>query len=272
MLAALLATRGAERSTRTEEKGTFVRHKGRAGKWLAATLSATALLLVPGPANADARPTRPLAGNTLNLHQCVYQPTPGVDYLTTVVPPSGDGRFTAATNTAAAPDRQLSCGDGDGNYTPVRPWATLQSLDLASGRYLNLHQCVYYSELQHDHLTVVAPGGGSEWSSGTNVSDTPDTTVTCGPGRGLYYLAPLLSDVIALDLSAGRYVNLQQCQYYSARLADHFTTVVPTRRDGRFRTGTKVSGTADTTATCGGGDGNFLPVPLLSGTKALSRT
>ncbi|MFH7599208.1 hypothetical protein WDV06_29540 [Streptomyces racemochromogenes] len=249
-----------------------MRHQGRIRKWLAAAAGAAALLSVlPGPvATATADEARTLAGNVLNLHQCVYQPTPGVDYFTTLVP-SRDGRFTAGTNTSAAPDRELSCGAGDGNYTPVRPWSSFTSLDLGSGRYLNLHQCVYYSDLQHDHLTVILPGGGSEWSSGTNVSNTPDTQVSCGPGRGLYYLVPLLSSVKALDLTAGRYLNLQQCQYYSSRLTDHFTTFLPSG-DGRFTTGTKVSGTADTAYTCGSGDGNFTLIPLLSGTKALSRT
>ncbi|MHC5903698.1 hypothetical protein ACVNF4_07260 [Streptomyces sp. S6] len=250
-----------------------MRHTERAGKWLATALSAAALLLAPHPAHADARSERlrPLTGSTLNLHQCVYVPASGADYFTTVVP-SRDGRFTAATNTAGAADRDVSCGGGDGNYATVRPWSALQSLDLGAGRYLNLHQCVYYSDLQHDHLTVIVSRGGGEFSSGTNVADTPDTAARCGPGRGDYQLVPLLSDVIALDLTAGRYVNLQQCQYYYGTFADHFTTVVPTRRDGRFATGTKVSATADTSPTCGGGDGNYTLIPLLSGTKALSRT
>ncbi|MCX5197548.1 hypothetical protein OOK31_27240 [Streptomyces sp. NBC_00249] len=247
-----------------------MRLKGRVRTWLAATAATAALLLVPGPpATADS--PRPLAGNYLNLHQCVYAPTPGVDYITTVVP-SRDGRFIAGTNTSAAPDQNLSCGNGDGNYTPIRPWASFQSLDLSAGRYLNLHQCVYYSELQHDHLTVVVSRGGGEWGTGTNVSNTADTTVDCGPGRGLYYLVPLLSSVKALDLTAGRYLNLQQCQYYYGPLADHFTTVITPAGDGRYSTGTKVSNTADTTPTCGRGNGNFTLIPLLSGTKALSRT
>ncbi|MEU3317293.1 hypothetical protein ABZ743_32085 [Streptomyces sp. NPDC006662] len=246
-----------------------MRHQGRIRTWLATAVAAALLSVLPAPATADE--VRPLAGNTLNLHQCVYAPTPGVDYLTTVVPGS-DGRFTAATNISGAPDGALSCGGGDGNYTTVPPWAALHSLDLGSGRYLNLHQCVYYSDLQHDHLTVIAQNRGSEWSAGTNVSDTPDTQVSCGPGRGLYQLVPLLSSVKALDLTAGRYLNLQQCQYFYGRLADHFTTFLPTSGDGRFTTGTKVSRTADTTPACGSGDGNYTLIPLLSGTKALSRT
>ncbi|WP_327412750.1 hypothetical protein [Streptomyces sp. NBC_01233] len=69
-------------------------------------------------------------------------------------------------------------------------------------------------------------------------------------------------------------MNLRQCVYsYGERgFDDHFTTVAPTTRDGRFATGTKLSDTADTAPTCGRGDGNVNPIPLLSGTKALSRT
>ncbi|RPF25152.1 hypothetical protein EDD96_7230 [Streptomyces sp. Ag109_G2-6] len=249
-----------------------MRHQGRIRKWLAAAAGAAALLSVlHGPAaTATADGTRTLAGNTLNLHQCVYAPTPGADYMTMLVP-SRDGRFATGTNTSAAPDRSLSCGNGDGNYAPVLPWAALESLDLGAGRYLNLHQCVYYSDLQHDHLTVIVPGRGSGWSAGTNVSDTPDTQVSCGPGRGLYSLVPLLSSVKALDLTAGRYLSLQQCQYYSSHLTDHFSTFLPSG-DGRFTTGTKISNTADTTTACGAGDGNYNPIPLLSGARALSRT
>ncbi|GAA0327266.1 hypothetical protein GCM10010302_77850 [Streptomyces polychromogenes] len=247
--------------------------QGRIRKWLAAVAGAAALLSVPaGPAaTADSRP--PLVGRYLNLHQCVYTPTFGADFFTTVVP-SLDGRFTSGTNTSATADTSLSCGAGDGNFSPLHPWAGFDTLDLNAGRYLNLHQCVYYSDAQRDHVTTVAYLGGNDFSARSNVSDTRDTTPDCGPGRGPYHLVPLLSDVKVLDLTAGRYVNLQQCVYYSGRngFNDHFTTVVPTTRDGRFTTGTKVSGTVDTSPTCGSGDGNFALIPLLSGTKALSRT
>ncbi|MFA7764235.1 hypothetical protein ACGFNX_22545 [Streptomyces sp. NPDC048723] len=74
-----------------------------------------------------------------------------------------------------------------------------------------------------------------------------------------------------------------QCVYYSAAqkdhittviagFNDHFTTFVPARGGGRYNTGTKVSGTADTAPTCGGGNGNCTLIPLLSGTLTLSRT
>ncbi|WP_431042655.1 hypothetical protein ACQUSR_12535 [Streptomyces sp. P1-3] len=50
--------------------------------------------------------------------------------------------------------------------------------------------------------------------------------------------------------------------------SSHFTTVVP-GSDGRFATGTNVSNTAETSPSCGSGDGNSTHVPILSGTKAL---
>ncbi|MDX3539525.1 hypothetical protein PV721_35420 [Streptomyces sp. MB09-01] len=81
---------------------------------------------------------------------------------------------------------------------------------------------------------------GKGFSAASNVSDTRDTTPNCGPGRGPCHLV--------------------------------LHPVVPTARDGRSATGTKVSRTADTAPTCGRGDGNFNRIPLLSGTKALSRT
>ncbi|MFJ3519091.1 hypothetical protein [Streptomyces sp. NPDC090131] len=249
-----------------------MRLQGRVRKWLASVVSAAALLLVlPGPATADG--SRRLVGNQLNLHQCVYLPFPGVNYLTTLVP-SRDGRFTTGTATSATADGNRSCGPGDGNFEPLHPLASVQSLDLSTGRYLNLHQCVYYSAAQRDHITTVIARGGSDFSTGTNISNTPDTAPECAAGRGLYYLVPLLSDVKALDLSAGRYINLQQCMYYygAGGFDNHFTTFVPARGDGRYNTGTKVSNTADTAPTCGGGNGNYRVVPLLSGTLALSRT
>ena len=255
-----------------------MRLKGQARTWLAAAATAAALFVSPTPtasANANPNPNAqaPQAGRYLNLHQCVYMPASGVDYFTTVVP-SRDGRFTTGTNTSDTANTSSSCGAGDGNFEPSHPWAGVQSLDLGAGRYLNLHQCVYYSDAQHDHITTVANVGASEFAAHSNVSNTPDTTPHCGPGQDQYHLVPLLSDVKVLDLTAGRYVNLQQCVYYYGQspFNDHFTTVVPTTRDGRFATGTKVSNTADTTPTCGTGDGNFTLIPLLSGTKALSRT
>ncbi|MCE0444802.1 hypothetical protein LT493_04400 [Streptomyces tricolor] len=83
-------------------------------------------------------------------------------------------------------------------------------VDLTAGRYLNLHQCVYYNSFTRDHFTVVVPID-TDFSAGTNVSNTPDTAPSCADGNGIFQLIPLLSGVKALDQNTGRYVNLQQC-------------------------------------------------------------
>ncbi|WP_262064521.1 hypothetical protein [Streptomyces sp. STR69] len=123
-----------------------MRLKGQVRTWLAAAATAAALFASPTPtASANANARAPQAGRYLNLHQCVYMPAQIVDYFTTAVP-SRDGRFTTGTNTSNTAETSRSCGAGDGNFKPSSPWAGVQSLDLSASRYLNLHQCVYYSE------------------------------------------------------------------------------------------------------------------------------
>ncbi|MEX2969298.1 hypothetical protein [Streptomyces sp. C184] len=222
----------------------------------------------PAPASTQPRQAQAAASGYLNLHQCVYYSPSATDHFTTVVPGS-DGRFTTGTNVSTAADTQPSCGQGDGNYSLVPLLSGVKALNLTSGRYLNLHQCVYYSPSASNHFTTVVPGNDGRFTTGTNVSNTADTQVSCGSGDGNYSLVPLLSGVKALDLTSGRYANLHQCVYYSPSASNHFTTVVP-GNDGRFTTGTNVSNTADTQASCGSGDGNYSLVPLLSGAKALS--
>lgn len=252
-----------------------------------ATLAAAASV---GPAPAVARPGSgrtpavlvgaftplPAPRGYLNLHQCVYTPSSSAtDWFTTVVPPSADGRFATATNASATPDPGAptnvpSCGPGDGNFVVNMPRSGLKALDLTVGRYLNLHQCVYFDPDQYDHYTaVVTPKDLGVFSTGTNVSNTPDTRAACGSGVPGDRPVPLLSAVKTLDLSTARYLNLHQCVYYSSLVNDHFTTVVTPSGDGRFSTGTNVSSTPDPQASCGAGDGNFTLIPLLSGVRAL---
>ncbi|QXE33715.1 hypothetical protein KQY30_04870 [Streptomyces sp. GMY02] len=243
-----------------------MRRKGSARGWLAAAVGAAALMLVPGPAQADG-PRQPARGY-LNLHQCAYYSTTATNFFTTVVP-SRDGRFAAGTKVSNTAETKPTCGAGDGNYRVVPERSGVKALDLSAGRYLNLHQCVYYSSALADHYTTVVPGSDRRFAAGSRVSNTADTTPSCGPGGAGYTNIPLLSGVKALDLTAGRYVNLHQCVYFSTSAVNHFTTVVPSR-DGRFMTGTKVSNTAETSPSCGPGDGNYDPIALLSGVKALA--
>ncbi|MFF7731312.1 hypothetical protein, partial [Streptomyces sp. NPDC008001] len=225
-------------------------------------------MTAPAPASTLPRQAQAAASGYLNLHQCVYYSSSATNHFTTVVP-SSDGRFATGTNVSTTADTQSSCGSGDGNYTLIPLLSGVKALNLASGRYLNLHQCVYYSSSATNHFTTVVTGGDGRFATGTNVSNTADTQASCGQGDGNYSLIPLLSGVKALDLTSGSYANLHQCVYYSSSATDHFTTVV-TGGDGRFATGTKISSTADTQASCGSGDGNYSLVPLLSGVKALS--
>ncbi|MEV5238022.1 hypothetical protein AB0K89_02645 [Streptomyces cinnamoneus] len=237
---------------------------------VAAAMGACAFVGTAAPAPAAPQPpqARAAASGYLNLHQCMYYSSSASNHFSTVVP-SSDGRFAAGTNVSGTADTQVSCGAGDGNYQIVPILSGVKALNLASGRYLNLHQCVYYSSSATNHFTTVVTSSDGRFAAGTNVSNTAETQVSCGAGDGNYQLVPLLSGVKALDLTSGRYANLHQCMYYSSSASNHFSTVV-TSSDGRFAAGTNVSNTADTQVSCGAGDGNYQLVPLLSGVKALA--
>ncbi|MFE6747410.1 hypothetical protein ACFVGM_16265 [Kitasatospora purpeofusca] len=240
----------------------------RSAAFAAAAVSVAALVGPVPTATAAAAATPPLAGRYLNLHQCVYHgpflPT-SFDLVTTLVP-SRDGRFSAGTNISDTPVAAAVCGPGDGTYEPS-VYTAAQGYDLTTGRYLNLHQCVFWSDYDQDHLTTTVGTTDPKFVAGTNVSNTRDSAVFCG-GGGTDHPIPLLSSATPLDLTAGRYLNLHQCMYYYSGFRDHFTTFAPSR-DGRFKAGTNVSDTPDTQPSCGAGDGNFQLVPLLSGVKAL---
>ncbi|GHC45463.1 hypothetical protein [Streptomyces cinnamoneus] len=227
-------------------------------------------MAAPAPAAPQPPQARAAASGYLNLHQCMYYSSSATNHFSTVVP-SSDGRFAAGTNVSGTADSQVSCGAGDGNYQVVPILSGVKALNLASGRYVNIHQCVYYSSSATNHFTTVVPSSDGRFAAGTNVSNTADSQVSCGAGDGNYQLVPILSGVKALDLTSGRYVNLHQCMYYSSSASNHFSTVVPSS-DGRFAAGTNVSNTADSQVTCGAGDGNYQLVPILSGVKALAVT
>ncbi|MFH8991141.1 hypothetical protein [Streptomyces sp. NPDC017940] len=140
----------------------------------------------------------------------------------------------------------------------------------AASGYLNLHQCAYYASSLDDHFsTFVTPSADNRYTTGTKRASTADTTATCGPGNGNHVPIPVLHGVKALNLGSGRYLNLQQCDYYRVASTDRFTTLVTPSGDGRYSTGTKVSNTPETSPTCGPGNGSHVPNPGLSGAEAL---
>ncbi|MEU1401934.1 hypothetical protein ABZ471_06125 [Streptomyces sp. NPDC005728] len=248
-------------------------HQGHLRKWLTAALSAVALSFGPGAVTVAAAGPTPVpaargvaAAPYLNLHQCLYYSGSAADHFTTFVP-SRDGRFLAGTNVSGTADRAPTCGSGDGNFGLIPLLSGVKALDLRAGRYLNLHQCTYYSPSANNYFNTVVTSSDGRFAAGTNVSGTADRTPSCGSGDGNYALVPALSFAKALDLTSGTYVNLHQCLYYSAASTDHFTTVEGD--SGPYRAGTNVSGTADTAPVCGTGTTAFAPIPLLSGVKAL---
>ncbi|MFD8755612.1 hypothetical protein ACFV0O_32245 [Kitasatospora sp. NPDC059577] len=232
-----------------------------------AALTVTTLVGPAPAATADTTPPPP-AGRYLNLHQCVYSAfwSAGFDLMTTLVP-SQDGRFSAGTNVSDTPVPAAVCGAGDGNYER-NVYTAAEGYDLTAGRYLNLHQCVFWSDYDQDHLTTTVGTTDYKFFASTNVSDSRDTAPSCGDGGGVDHSVPLLSSATPLDLTAGRYLNLHQCMYYFDRFHDHFTTFTASG-DGRFKAGTNISDTPDTKPSCGAGDGNYQLIPLLSGVKAL---
>ncbi|MFD0382017.1 hypothetical protein ACFQ2B_05010 [Streptomyces stramineus] len=57
----------------------------------------------------------------------------------------------------------------------------MKAFDLTAGRYLNVHQCVYFSAGQH--YTAVLPNTpNANFNTGTNASLTADTALNCQPG------------------------------------------------------------------------------------------
>ncbi|MFI6156177.1 hypothetical protein ACIBCA_26225 [Kitasatospora sp. NPDC051170] len=237
---------------------------------LAAVAALSAALTTPASAVHGA-PRGP-SGRYVNLHQCVYNSPLSdethFDLMTTLVP-SSDGRFAAGTDISDTPVPSAVCGPGDGNYE-LDVYTAAEPYDRTAGRYLNLHQCIFWSDYNKDHLTTVVGTTDVKFVAGTNISDTRDTAVVCG-GGGTDHPIPLLSSATPLDLTAGRYLNLHQCLYYFDRYRDHMTTFAPSG-DGRFKAGTNVSNTPDTKPSCGPGDGNYQLIPLLSGVKSLPLT
>ncbi|WP_282792799.1 hypothetical protein [Streptomyces sp. CC224B] len=162
-----------------------------------------------GPGNGNHNPVPVLhgvraldlgAGRYLNLQQCDYYRAASTDHFTTLVTPSGDGRYATGTKVSNTPETRPACGPGNGSHVPNPGLSAARALDLTAGRHLNLHQCVYYSERQASHLTTVVPGADSRYTTGTNVSDTADTRPVCGPGNGDHVPVPLLSAVRSVPL------------------------------------------------------------------------
>ncbi|MFE9235164.1 hypothetical protein, partial [Cellulosimicrobium funkei] len=171
------------------------------------------------------------------------------------------GAVGAETKAAAVADSVWS-----GDALTVSPSAGFngesdasQSGVLRNGvkRYLNLHQCAYYSPGNADVYTVLTPRATGVFSSGTNVSNTAQGTADCTPGSSMYPLQTANSGTQALDLLGNRFANLIQCAYYNSAGPDVYTTSVPTGQAQFFRSGTNSSNTAQAALDCGPGSTSY---------------
>ncbi|MFE7570196.1 hypothetical protein ACFU76_25060 [Streptomyces sp. NPDC057539] len=202
---------------------------------------------------ASAGPPGPqIAERYLNLHQCVYVGSGG--HYTNLLPNTANAAFNTGTNVSNTPDTALSCGPGGGSWRPAPANSAVKAFDRTAGRYLNVHQCVYYSAGQH--YTAVLPNTpNANFNTGTNVSNTADTQLNCRPGGGGWTLLLANSAVKSFDLTGNRYLNLHQCVWTSGGM--YYMGVLPNTPNANFNTGTNASSTADTRLNCRPGGGGW---------------
>ncbi|MFB7175967.1 hypothetical protein ACFCYM_34955 [Streptomyces sp. NPDC056254] len=133
-------------------------------------------------------------------------------------------------------------------------------LAMGKTRYVNLQSCDYRGTWDFT-TTVTTPSG---YTSGTNVSNTADSSPTCVAPAGGWAYASGNSGVAALDLLGNQYLNLQSCDY---RGAWDFTTTVNT--PSGYTSGTNTGNTPDTSPSCAPPAGGWGYAPDNSGAVAL---
>ncbi|MFC0430701.1 hypothetical protein [Kutzneria buriramensis] len=139
-------------------------------------------------------------GRFLNLHQCVY--TNDRFLYTNVLSNTPNTSFNTGTNLTYTRDTAARCGPGTGGWRLDSPNVAVQSLDLAGGRFLNLHQCVYTNGSSL-YTNVLSNTPNTSFNTGTNISNRRDTVAKCGPGTGGWRLDSPNVAVQSLDLAPG---------------------------------------------------------------------
>ncbi|KQV22255.1 MULTISPECIES: hypothetical protein [unclassified Kitasatospora] len=188
----------------------------------------------------------------LNIHQCVYV---GLgQHYTNVLPNTADAGLNTGTKASGSADTVLSCGPGGGGWSLAPANSAVKSFDLSTGRYLNLHQCVYVAGGQH--YTALLPNTPNvNFNTGSNVSDAADTTLKCAPGGGGWRLNAANSAVNSFDLAANRFLNLHQCVWTTQ--GQYYMSLLPNTPNLNFNTGSNVSDAADTALKCAPGGGGW---------------
>ncbi|UQI45181.1 hypothetical protein M1P56_12895 [Streptomyces sp. HU2014] len=219
---------------------------------VAAAAVAGAIGLTLGSTAVAEQPRARPAERYLNLHQCVYVGSGG--HYTNVLPNTANTAFNTGTNASSTPDTALSCGPGGGGWSPAPANSAVKAFDLTAGRYLNVHQCVYFSAGQH--YTAVLPNTPNvNFNTGTNVSNSADTKLNCASGGGGWRLLLANSAVESFELADNRYLNLHQCVWTSSGM--YYMGLLPNTPNANFNTGTNASRTADTALSCRAGGGGW---------------
>lgn len=146
----------------------------------------------------------------VNLHQCAhYYPdaTNGNRWITTLTKDPAATNWATGTNTANTTDSAVSCATPGGGWVAYTPFINVQSLDMLTNRYINIHECNRYqgSPTVYTSLFIANPPG-TAWRTGTKVSNTPDATLDC-PAVGGWTNHPSLSDfqvIDTLDINRGQ--------------------------------------------------------------------
>lgn len=228
---------------------------------LAAAALALPLAAAPAAGASQGAPSaRAAVGDPgyLNIHQCSY--AFNARRFTNFMPDTSHPEVNAGTNSSDAADTRLSCGPGNSNWRLNAGDSGFKALDLKAARYLNLHQCVYRNAAGMTVTSVLPDVSNAAVRAATNVSDTIDTRLSCGPGTGGYSLDSTSSSVSTYDLRAGEFLNLHQC-FYLTRTGNDFTNLQPNTANADFNTGTNVSNSQDTASTCGPGGNGWDPTP-----------
>lgn len=210
----------------------------------------------------------------VNLHQCLRQTNPAYDYITMVINDPISAGWSAGTNASNTADSSVNCNDLSGSgWTTHGTISAVQNLDLLGKRYVNLHQCShYFADATNGNRWInglAATTAATNWSAGTNTSNTADGTVSCATaGGGWESYSPFLN-IQTLDMLNNRYLNIHECVRYQSSPTVYVSLFTDNPPGAAWRTGTKASNAADTVLDCPEVGSNWINHPTLSDFQVL---
>ncbi|MEZ4861099.1 MAG: hypothetical protein R3C14_07330 [Caldilineaceae bacterium] len=162
-----------------------------------------------------------------NWHECEYVVNgAGRKYDTAAY----NVQANAGTNVSNSRDAAASCGTAiAGSFLRTR---TVTPIDLLGKRYINLHECHYYSAGAQDN---------AGWNGGSGASNAAVGSIGCGGPAAGYVLDN--NSVKNMDLFGNRYLNIHECHYTldNATDLDH----------DAFNLASNTSTTPNTSPNCG---------------------